>query len=75
MKEDTAVILQPGDKILVTHRRLFTDDAPRLFLGVVDHYEDGLILVTGHSWIRSPVLLTGLKAVAMWCDHPPTWRI
>ena len=50
------MILQPGDKILVTHRRLFSDDAPRLFLGEVDHYEDGLILVTGHSWIRSPVL-------------------
>ena len=50
------MIIQPGDKVLVAHRRLFRDDAPRLFLGVVDHYEDGLILVTGHSWIRSPVL-------------------
>lgn len=50
------MIIQASDKILVTNRRLFADDAPRLFLGVVDHFEDGLILVTGHSWVRDPVL-------------------
>ena len=50
------MIMQPGDTILVAHRRLFADDAPRLFLGKVDHYEDGLVLATGHSWIRSPTL-------------------
>lgn len=50
------MILQPGDKILVSHRRLFADDSPRLFLGIVDYYEGGLILTTGHSWMRDPVL-------------------
>ena len=49
------MILDKGDKILAVHRRLFREDQPRYFTGVVDRCEDGLALVTGHSWVREPV--------------------
>ena len=33
------MLLEPGDKILVAHRRLFERDVVRFFLGSVDAYE------------------------------------
>ena len=47
-----AMILEDGDKVLVAHRRLFAEDQPRFFVGVVDRYEDGIARVTGYSWVR-----------------------
>lgn len=49
------MIVEKGDKLLVTHRRLFAEDQPRFFVGVVEEYEDGLAAVTGHSFVREPV--------------------
>ena len=49
------MILQKGDIVLVCHRRLFLEDQPRFFTGTVDHYEDGLARVSGHSWFREPM--------------------
>lgn len=48
------MILKPGDKVLAVHRRLFEMDIPRFFVGVVDEYEAGVAVVTGHSWTRDP---------------------
>ena len=39
----------------MAHRRLFADDSPRFFTGVVEHYEQGIARVRGHSWLRDPV--------------------
>lgn len=44
------MILQTGDKVLIAHRRLFPEDRPRFFVGVVECYEHGLARVEGHSW-------------------------
>src|SRR5579862_6964039 len=44
------MILQPGEKIHVIHRRHFEKDPHRHFLGVVDDYENGLARVTGHIY-------------------------
>ena len=49
------MMLEPGEKVLIVHRRLFEEDSPRYFLGTVDAYEQGLVKVTGFSFIRNPV--------------------
>lgn len=46
------MILKTGDKVLVAHRRLFADDQPRFFVGVVDGYESGVVMASGYSWVR-----------------------
>lgn len=47
------MILQNGAKVLVAHRRMFETDHSRFFLGVVEGYEDGIAIVSGHTWVRS----------------------
>jgi len=49
------MILTAGDKLLVVHRRLFAGDAVRFFTCKVEEYEDGIVRVSGHTWIRDPV--------------------
>src|SRR5438132_12929098 len=46
------MLLNEGDKILVSHRRLFEKDEGRFFIGRVDAYESGVIKATGHSFVR-----------------------
>ena len=46
------MLLQPGFKVLVVHRRLFEKDHERFFIGEVDGYEDGIIRVRGYTWLR-----------------------
>ena len=44
--------MNPGDKLLVAHRRLYREDAGRYFVGRVDACEGALVKVTGHSFVR-----------------------
>jgi len=46
------MIVQKSDVLLLCHRRLFAEDLPRFFVGNVDHCEDGMVLISGYSWIR-----------------------
>lgn len=48
------MLLEPGSKLLVAHRRLYGTDHTRYFVGVVDAYEAGVARVTGTSWTRDP---------------------
>ena len=48
-------LLEPGDRLLVVHRRLFERDDARFFLGEVEAYEAGIVRVTGYSFIRDTV--------------------
>ena len=47
-------MLAKGAKILVCHRRLFSEDHQRLFFGVVEEYCDGIAKVSGFTWTRDP---------------------
>ena len=47
------MLLQPSDKILLAHRRLYDGDAPRHFVGEVIAYEDRLAKVRGYSFVRN----------------------
>ena len=43
-------MLIKGDKILISHRRLFKDDAPRFFVGEVVAYDSGIVKLKGFSF-------------------------
>lgn len=47
-------MLDTGARILVAHRRLFAEDQPRVFFGVVESYDDGIAKVSGFTWTRDP---------------------
>ena len=49
------MLLAAGDKLLIAHRRLYEGDQPRLFAGIVEAYEAGIVKVAGYSWVREPV--------------------
>ena len=49
------MILNPGDHVLVAHRRLFAEDQPRFFVGRVDEWQAGLVAATGYAWMRDPM--------------------
>jgi hypothetical protein len=44
------MILKPGEKIHVIHRRYYEKEARRHFVGTVDSYEGGVARVTGHVY-------------------------
>lgn len=46
------MILNPGDTVLVAHRRIFEQDGARYFLGTVEEYESGIARVTGYTFVR-----------------------
>lgn len=48
------MILEPGIKVLIAHRRLFDGDHVRYFVGQVEGYGDGMARVSGHTWTRDP---------------------
>jgi hypothetical protein len=47
------MLVEPGTKVLVVHRRLFEKDAPRFFVGTVDAYENGVARISGTTWTRN----------------------
>jgi len=48
------MILEPGSKVLVVHRRLFENDRARYFVGAVDKCEGVLARITGKTWVQDP---------------------
>lgn len=48
------MLIEPGSKLLVCHRRLFAEDQSRFFVGTVEGSEEALVKVTGFSWMRDP---------------------
>lgn len=48
------MLLSNGAKVLVCHRRLFSEDHVRLFFGMVEMYSDGIAKVSGFTWTRDP---------------------
>src|SRR5262245_38216760 len=48
-----SMILRAGSRVLIIHRRLFSEDSARIFAGVVDGYDAGIAKVRGHTWLRN----------------------
>ena len=45
------MILNPGEKIHVVHRRMFDKDTRKHFVGEVEAYENGLVRAIGHVFV------------------------
>ncbi len=48
------MLLASGSKLLICHRRMFHEDQPRFFVGVVTACDGGIAKVAGYSWTRDP---------------------
>lgn len=46
------MILDPGTKVLIVHRRLFENDKSRYFVGTVQECEGEIATVSGHTWVQ-----------------------
>jgi hypothetical protein len=55
------MILNPGEKVHIIHRRVYEKDHHRHFVGVVDQYEGGVARVTGHVYTVDPVKFTFMR--------------
>jgi hypothetical protein len=49
------MLLNPGDNILVSHRRLFEREHSRYFVGRVDGYEAGIVRAVGFTYLLDPM--------------------
>ena len=49
------------DRILVVDRKLFRDDNTRLFIGVVEEYESGMVRARGYAYHISPYEVAGTE--------------
>lgn len=48
------MMLEPGDKVLVAHRRLFPEDQARFFTAEVARCDGALAELRGYAWVREP---------------------
>ena len=68
------MLLEPGNHLLIVHRRLFETDHSRFFVGKVEGYDCGIARVSGYSFgrdhlnskfVRKPDLRT--KLIGIYC--------
>lgn len=52
-------VVSESDKIVVVDRRLFRDDNTRIFVGIVETCEEGVIKARGFSFHVSPYEVSG----------------
>ncbi|MCA9132084.1 MAG: hypothetical protein KDA45_02980 [Planctomycetales bacterium] len=45
-------MLEPGNKLLVAHRRMFEKEDARYFVGEVVAYDQGIVKIAGFSFVR-----------------------
>ena len=54
-------LVQTRDRILVVDRKLFRDDNTRLFIGVVEDYDAGVVRLRGYAYHINPYEITGTE--------------
>ncbi len=53
--------LRDSDRVLIIDRKLFKDDNTRLFVGVIEEYDEGTIRVRGIPFHLSPYEISGAE--------------
>jgi hypothetical protein len=53
--------IRDGDRIVLVDRKLFRDDNTRIFVAVVEEYDDGVVRARGHSFHVSPYEIAGTE--------------
>jgi len=53
--------IRDGDRVVIIERRLFRDDNTRIFVGVVEENDEGIIRVRGFGYHISPYEVAGVE--------------
>ncbi len=53
--------IRDGDRIVLIDRKLFRDDNTRIFVGLVEEYDDGVVRARGYSFHISPYEIAGIE--------------
>jgi hypothetical protein len=53
--------IRDGDRIVLVDRRLFRDDNTRIFVAVVEEFDEGVIRARGHVYHVSPYEVAGME--------------
>jgi hypothetical protein len=53
--------LRDGDRLLVIDRKLFKDDNTRLFVGMIEEYDEVAVRVRGYPFHLSPYEISGAE--------------
>jgi hypothetical protein len=53
--------IRENDRVLIIDRRIFRDDNTRLFVGIVEEYDDGIMRVRGSAFHLSPYEVAGTE--------------
>jgi hypothetical protein len=53
--------IRDQDRVLLIDRKLFRDDNTRIFVGVVEEYDDGVIRARGYSFHMSSYEIAGTE--------------
>ena len=51
--------IREGDRVVVIDRRLFRDDNTRVFVGIVEEFDEGVIRARGYVYHVSPYEVAG----------------
>ncbi len=51
--------IRDGDRVVVIDRRLFRDDNTRIFVGIIEEFDEGVIRARGHVFHVSPYEVAG----------------
>ena len=54
-------LVETGDRILVVDRKLFRDDNTRLFIGVVEENDNGVVRLRGYGYHINPYEVAGTE--------------
>ena len=53
--------IRDGDRIVLVDRKLFRDDNTRIFVAVVEEYDDSVVRARGYSFHLSPYEIAGTE--------------
>ena len=53
--------VRDGDRVVIIDRKLFRDDNTRIFVGVVEEYDDGVVRARGYGFHVSPYEVAGTE--------------
>jgi hypothetical protein len=54
--------IRDGDRLVIIDRKLFRDDNTRIFVGVVEEYDDGVVRARGFSFHVNPYEVAGTES-------------
>jgi hypothetical protein len=56
--------IRDGDRIVVVDKKLFRDDNTRVFVGVVEEYDEGVVRARGFAYHVNPYEVAGTERAA-----------